>query len=98
VLPLAKEDEKKVENHAATEAKTETKKHLFLQLGAFKNKQDAQRLLDRLSRAGIADAQMFDAGKDGLIRVKNGPYETKDAARQAKGKLALAGFESIYSR
>jgi cell division protein FtsN len=95
----AKEDEKKVESHVvATETKADTKKHLFLQLGAFKNKQDAQKLLDRLSRAGITDAQILDAGKDGLFRVKNGPYETKDAARQAKGKLALAGFESIYSR
>lgn len=73
---------------------------IYLQLGAFKEKQGAESFLARMR------AELGDSGKDiilleqqGLNRIQLGPYASADDARRAANVLAgRLGFKPFVSR
>jgi cell division protein FtsN len=76
--------------------KIETTVALFLQLGAFKSQEDAEKLQARLKQAGINEVgQITQSSKDKLFRLKIGPFKDKTERNQTKERLALVGFESV---
>jgi cell division protein FtsN len=66
----------------------------YLQIGAFKNEQDAQTQRAKLSLQGL-DAKISEREQSGKIihRVRSGPYDKKEEAEKIKQKLEAAGFE-----
>ena len=77
--------------------------NVYLQLGAFRSKQDAESFLAKMH------AELGDAGKslmlyvrDGLTRVHLGPYASRDAAAaaaaQLQGKLGFKPFVSLHTK
>jgi len=62
---------------------------VFLQVGAFGSRQNAESYLARLkSQADWLALQVFE--RDGLHRVQAGPYQTQNDARQAAERLSQA--------
>jgi cell division protein FtsN len=66
----------------------------FLQIGAFRNGQDAQAQRAKVSLQGL-DAKVSEREQSGKVihRVRTGPYEKKDEAEKIKQKLESAGFD-----
>ena len=63
-------------------------KGLFLQVGAFRNKDNAASLKTRLlSASEFADEQISVVNKEGMYRIHVGPYESEQAARLAALQL-----------
>lgn len=63
-------------------------KGLFLQIGAFRNKDNATSLKSRLlSASEFADEQISVVNKEGMFRIHVGPYESEQAARLAALQL-----------
>ncbi|QLC24162.1 septal ring lytic transglycosylase RlpA family protein [Parasphingopyxis algicola] len=60
----------------------------YVQLGAFSNAANAQRLANRAQRLGTV--RIVSAGS--IRRVRLGPYPTQAAARQALSQVRSAGF------
>ena len=60
----------------------------YVQLGAFSNAANAQRLADRARRLG--PVRIVSAGN--IRRVRLGPYPTQAAAQQARSQARSAGF------
>lgn len=66
---------------------------IYLQVGVFAERSNAERLLDQLSDAGER-ARIVDSREDGrrLYRVHVGPLDGSVAAEEAKARLRLRGF------
>jgi cell division protein FtsN len=66
----------------------------FLQIGAFKNVQDAQTQRAKVSLQGL-DAKISEREQSGKIihRVRSGPFDKKEEAEKIKQRLQAAGFE-----
>ncbi|MEM9531385.1 MAG: septal ring lytic transglycosylase RlpA family protein [Pseudomonadota bacterium] len=72
-----------------------TANHIFLQLGAFASRDNALKLLNRLRRREVAQAQLQstqDSGGQPLHRVRVGPLTDEAAAESLAGRLAGWGF------
>ena len=76
---------------------SEQRSRLFIQVGAFKARENAERLVDQLRESGYPAAVVSSAldGKD-LAKVRVGPYKSHSDARAAAEKIVreagLNGF------
>lgn len=69
----------------------------YLQIGAFRNKSVAEDLRGRIILDGLTARINTGTLADGsvLYRVWTGPYESEDAAEQARANLALGGYADV---
>lgn len=67
----------------------------FLQIGAYGNDKSARQQVDRAREAGVRAYTERIKTKDGeRVRVRVGPFSSRDAAEQARAKLKLVGMDS----
>lgn len=60
----------------------------FIQAGAFKRKENADQLRDRLRQQGLAENIAIENWyNDGVYRVRLGPYPSRDEAMRAAGEI-----------
>ncbi len=72
--------------------------NVYLQLGAFRQRQGAEDLLAKMRARLGSDKQLTLFEKGGLVRVHYGPYSSKDAALAAAEKLkAQLGFKPVIT-
>ncbi len=64
-----------------------------VQAGAFSTRAAAEQVASRLTSAGAASVRPVDHGGVTLYRVVLGPWTDKDAAADARGRVAALGFE-----
>ncbi len=71
----------------------------FVQVGAFRNQQDADAQRAKLSLTGI-ETKISEREQSGatVYRVRVGPFDKKDEAEKAKGSLEAAGLETALVR
>lgn len=63
----------------------------FVQAGAFRSKENAQQLNDRLRQQGMAqNVAVENWYNDGIYRVRLGPYASRDEAERAASKIRQA--------
>lgn len=68
-----------------------------VQVGAFGDRRNAERLADRLRRAGHR-VQISSGGADGLSRVRVGPHPDRAAAERAAEVLRRQGLPTFVAR
>lgn len=67
----------------------------FLQVGAFADASKVDSLKAKIGAAGLSPlAEPITTPKGELVRLRVGPYTSRDAAEKAHGKLAAAGVTS----
>ncbi len=95
--PEAKADAKadaKAPATAKTESRPEASKYL-LQVGAYSSEKSANDQLDKLKAAGVrAYVERVKTGQGERMRVRVGPFATRDAADKARAELKLIGVDS----
>lgn len=71
----------------------------FVQVGAFRNADDAESQRAKLSLAGV-EAKVSEREQAGraVFRVRVGPFDKKEAAEKTKEKLDAAGMETALVR
>ncbi len=71
----------------------------FVQVGAYRNAEDAETQRAKLSLSGI-EAKVTEREQSGraIFRVRVGPFEKKDDAERAKEKLDGAGMDTALVR
>ena len=91
--PAAKSDVAKADTEPAPSA--EPRGRLWLQVGAYINKQDAESQRARFAVLGYeAQIQSADIPEKGTVhRVRVGPYRDPDEAGKVRGDLARQGIE-----
>jgi len=68
----------------------------LVQIGAFSSAKGAAEQADRARKAGYKSfTEKISTGQGERIRVRVGPFRTKEAAEQARTKLRAAGIESV---
>jgi rare lipoprotein A len=69
---------------------------LFLQVGAFKNRDNAKRLSSKLQNAKIGDIHIMEASNASgpLYRVRIGPLDSVDEADRISSNLVSRGYSS----
>jgi rare lipoprotein A len=73
---------------AAIQAVENANRGLFLQIGAFRNKDNAANLKSRLlNNSDITDEQINVVNKEGMFRIHVGPYDSEQSARLAAVQL-----------
>lgn len=65
---------------------------LFVQVGAFLDSANADKLLQVLGDQGFAPAKKFSPVDDKLIRVRLGPFSTMGEAKNLLGRVVKKGF------
>jgi rare lipoprotein A len=81
-------------------ATSEPEKHqgssLFLQVGAFRNRDNAQRLSSKLQNAKIGDIHIMEASNASghIYRVRIGPLDSVDEADRLSSTLISKGYSS----
>jgi DedD protein len=79
----------------ADKAKTEKAAKYMVQIGAFGSSTGAQEQIKRAAAIGLkAFTEDVDTNSGKRIRVRVGPFPSKDAADQAREKLKAAGIDS----
>ena len=106
--PTAKSSEKTVpeemtparsseEAHAAAVINGTDEKWL-VRLGAYQNAANVRQLLAKVKEAGIpAYAEKFDASKGPRTRVLAGPFNSRDAAEKAQGRIKKLGVDGTVT-
>lgn len=71
----------------------------FVQVGAYRNTDDAESQRAKLSLSGV-EAKVSEHEQAGrqLFRVRVGPFGSKEAAEQSKDKLDAAGYTTALVR
>jgi cell division protein FtsN len=71
----------------------------FVQVGAYRNTEDAESQRAKLSLSGV-EAKVTEHEQAGrqLFRVRVGPFSSKEAAEQSKDKLDAAGYTTALVR
>ncbi len=71
----------------------------FVQVGAYRNTEDAESQRAKLSLSGV-EAKVTEHEQAGrqLFRVRVGPFGSKEAAEQSKDKLDAAGYTTALVR
>lgn len=71
----------------------------FVQVGAFRNVEDAESQRAKLSLSGV-QAKVSEREQSGraVFRVRVGPFDSKEEADQTKQKLDAAGLETALVR
>ncbi len=72
---------------------------IYLQLGAFESKQNAEIYLEKMrDQLGGTGKQLILSSKDGMTRVHIGPYDSQDDARSnAEGLQGKLGFKPMLN-
>ena len=66
-----------------------------VQIGSFKNKRNAERMMRKAAGAGYDSyVETIRSSGDDLFRVKVGRYSTKEDAERAAGKLKKQGYST----
>lgn len=66
-----------------------------IQIGAFSSRDNARQLLDRMRAQGLTGyLEGVEGGKGATVRVRGGPYPSREAARKARDKLLAAKLVS----
>jgi rare lipoprotein A len=65
----------------------------LVQAGAFSTRAAAEHVAGRLTSAGVASIRPVNHGGVTLYRVVLGPWSDRDAAAEARGRVAALGFE-----
>ena len=78
----------------AREPAAQQESSLFLQVGAFRNKDNAQRLSSKLQNANIGDIHIMEASNASgpIYRVRIGPLESVDEADRLSSTLISKGY------
>src|SRR5690606_10652909 len=80
---------------SATRAASEVSGKFALQIGAYANPASARSMMERARKAGVRAYTEQVSTQAGLrTRVRVGPFNDRDAAERARGKLKLVGIES----
>ncbi|MDX1669047.1 MAG: SPOR domain-containing protein, partial [Limnobacter sp.] len=67
----------------------------FLQVGSFRNREDAEQLRARLAFVGIESEIAVGQVNDAVVnRVRVGPFTSANEAYQARIPLTKGGFEA----
>lgn len=71
----------------------------LLQVGAFKNSEDAEQMRARMAILGF-EARVSETERDGATfhRVRLGPYPSIEELNKAKGRLSENGVDSVVIR
>jgi len=79
---------------AARESAAQQESSLFLQVGAFRNKDNAQRLSSKLQNANIGDIHIMEASNASgpIYRVRIGPLDSVDEADRLSSTLISKGY------
>lgn len=79
---------------ATRQATTDTPATLFLQVGAFSNRDNAKRMEQRLQSSGLGEIHILDASNTSgpLYRVRIGPLATVDDADRVSNSLVSLGI------
>ena len=69
---------------------------LFLQVGAFSNRDNAKRLSSKLQNANIGDIHIMEASNASgpIYRVRIGPFDSVDEADRISSTLVSKGYTS----
>jgi len=80
-----------------TTAKTE-KARLFLQVGAYSDRENAERMRQRIHRLVHSEVQVFAQGsqRDAMYQVRVGPLPSVQDADRMGAKLVLMGFDAPH--
>lgn len=68
-----------------------------IQIGAFREREAAERLLSRLRERGFADPYL-EAIPAGIFRVRVGRFATRDDARDVAARLEQQEFQTLVTR
>ncbi|MGB7931857.1 MAG: septal ring lytic transglycosylase RlpA family protein [Gammaproteobacteria bacterium] len=81
---------------AAREPETHQSASLFLQVGAFRNRDNAQRLSSKLQNAKIGDIHIMEVSNASghIYRVRIGPLDSVDEADRLSSTLISNGYSS----
>lgn len=75
--------------------KTAEAHHYVLQIGAFASEKGATVEADKVRAAGLkVYTEKIGTGQGARIRVRVGPFQTREQAEQARGQLKLVGIDS----
>ena len=81
---------------ASSEPVKQQSASLFLQVGAFRNRDNAKRLSNRLQNAKLGDIHIMEASNTGgpIYRVRIGPLDSVDEADRVSSNLVSQGYTS----
>jgi DedD protein len=69
-----------------------------IRIGAFANPENAKQLQSRLAAAGVnAYAEVIDTPEGKKTRVRAGPFQTREAAEKALGKMKGIGVNGVVA-
>ncbi|HSS46678.1 MAG TPA: SPOR domain-containing protein [Burkholderiales bacterium] len=93
------ESAKTTEKKAGKSAKVESKSGAYVvQLAAFSNSDKAKQLQQKLTANGIrAYTEVLKTAGVEKIRVRAGPYESRDAAEKALERLKTLGMDGVVT-
>ncbi len=93
--PKAKPAEPKVAEAKPAEAKS-ARSAFIVPLGAYSNAANAKQVRDKVAAAGYKTfAETIKGAKGDQLRVRAGPFASREAAEQARAKLKLLGLDPV---
>lgn len=97
---LSKSSESTRPDMRSADAKPPSDKRRFaLQAGAYATQASADQQVNRIKAAGLrAYTEPVKTPKGDRIRVRLGPFDTRERAEQARGQLKLSGIDAIISQ
>lgn len=75
----------------------DSKKGLFVQVGAFSNEESAEKVLEKMRKFHKGHIEMGD-GEVKLHRVLLGPFQSKNKALSLVKKIKASGYEAVLMR
>jgi DedD protein len=79
----------------AAQARAKGDGRYLLQVGAYANESGAATVVDRVKANGLpAFTEKIKTDRGDRVRVRVGPFSSRDAAEQARGQLQAAGVQS----
>jgi DedD protein len=79
----------------AAQARAKGDGRYLLQVGAYANETGAATVVDRVKANGLpAFTEKIKTDRGDRVRVRVGPFSSRDAAEQARGQLQAAGVQS----
>ncbi len=94
--PAKSEPEKSAESEARRAQAILESETFVVPLGAYMNPANAKQVQSRAAAAGYkAYAEKFKGSKGEQLRVRAGPFTTRESAEQARDKLKSMGFNPV---
>ncbi len=92
VAPKSHQDEKEVEPVKRVEKTDKKTGKFFVQVGAFSNPVNAKQIEEKLENGGVQHTK--EKLRNGVIKIKVGPFISKSEAEAAQTQLKLVGVTS----